>query len=115
MRMRAGLECAIGSGRREEARRMRELIAEIPEAEPEPMKQREVNVGRLGELQVEERLVENGWHPIRFDTAQMASNADLLAVNSRQRVFIQVKTTNGNDHSHAHALMFGNAGSFLRD
>jgi hypothetical protein len=74
-----------------------------------------MNVGLLGELQVEERLVENGWHPIRLDTAQMASNADLLALNSRQRVSIQVKTTNGSDHSHAHTLMFGYAGAYLRD
>jgi hypothetical protein len=74
-----------------------------------------MNIGLLGELQVEERLVENDWHPIRLDTAQMASNADLLAVNRRQRVSIQVKTTNGSDHSHAHALMFGYAGGYLRD
>jgi hypothetical protein len=74
-----------------------------------------MNTGLLGELQVEERLVENGWHPIRLDTAQMASNADLLAINRRQRVSIQVKTTNGSDHSHADALMFGYARAYLRD
>ena len=37
-------------------------------------------VGRLGELLVEQQLIERGWHPVRLDTAQMASNADLLAI-----------------------------------
>lgn len=53
----------------------------------------ELNVGLLGELQVNQRLVEKGWHPVRLDTAQMA-------VNHRDRVLIQVKTTLGEDHSH---------------
>ena len=43
--------------------------------------QRSVRVGLLGELEVELQLVLQGWHPVRLDTAQMASNADLLAVN----------------------------------
>ena len=38
-------------------------------------------VGRLGELLVEQQLIERGWHPVRLDTAQMASNADLLAID----------------------------------
>lgn len=51
-------------------------------------------VGLLGELAVEMQIVQHGWHPVRLDTAQMASNADLLAVNHQRRVSIQVKTTN---------------------
>jgi hypothetical protein len=75
-----------------------------------------MNIGLLGELQVEGRLVENGWHPIRLDTAQMASNADLFAVNRRQRVSIQVKTTDASRrHSHSHSLGFGYSTSYLRD
>jgi hypothetical protein len=49
--------------------------------------------GLLGELEVELRLVKNGWHPVRLDTSQMASNADLIAVKKLKRVSIQVKTT----------------------
>ena len=54
------------------------------------------NVGLLGELQVEQRLVEEGWHPVRLDTGRMASNADLLAVNRQHRVSIQVNTNGVN-------------------
>ena len=73
-------------------------------------------VGLLGELQVEQRLVEHGWHPVRLDTAQMASNADLLAINRHQRVSIQVKTTNaGKQHAHSNYLGFGYATNHLRD
>ena len=73
-----------------------------------------MNTGLIGELQVEQRLVEHGWHPLRLDTAQMASNADLLAVNRRQRVSIQVKTTDaGAGHSHARSLMFGYATGYI--
>ena len=43
-------------------------------------------VGRLGELLVEQQLLERGWHPVRLDTAQMASNADLLAIKEKCRV-----------------------------
>jgi hypothetical protein len=44
------------------------------------------NIGLLGELQEEQRLVERGWHPVRLDTGSMTSNADLLAVDRRRRV-----------------------------
>ncbi len=74
-----------------------------------------VNVGLLGELQVETRLVEQGWHPVRLDTAQMAVNADLFAVKGRKRVALQVKSTKGTDHSHAGFLGFGYATAHLRD
>lgn len=74
-----------------------------------------LNVGLLGELQVEMRLVEEGWHPVRLDTAQMAVNADLFAVRKRDRVAIQVKTTKGTGHSHAGFLGFGYATSHLKD
>jgi hypothetical protein len=50
-------------------------------------------IGLLGELEVEMQIIQQGWHPVRLDTAQMASNADLLAVNRQRRVSIQVKTT----------------------
>ena len=73
-------------------------------------------VGRIGELLVELQLVERGWHPVRLDTAQMAANADLLAINREKRVSIQVKTTNAEDkHSHSHCLNFGYATSYLLD
>src|SRR6185437_2234010 len=46
----------------------------------------------------------------------MASNADLLAVNKRQRVAIQVKTTDAiNKHSHSDFLGFGYSTNYLRD
>ena len=73
-------------------------------------------VGLLGELEVEIRLVQKGWHPVRLDTAQMASNADLLAVDRRRRVSIQVKTTDAHKrHSHSQWLGFGYATGYLRD
>lgn len=73
-------------------------------------------VGLLGELSVEMQLVQYGWHPIRLDTAQMASNADLLAVNKQQRISIQVKTTNAHKkHSHSKFLGMGYSTSYLRD
>ena len=74
-----------------------------------------LNVGLLGELQVEQRLVEEGWHPVRLDTAQMAINADLFAVKRQSRVAIQVKTTNATGHSHAGFLGFGYAAGHLKD
>lgn len=74
-----------------------------------------LNVGLLGELQVEMRLVEEGWHPVRLDTAQMAVNADLFAVKRRDRAAIQVKTTNGTGHSHAGHLGFGYATAHLKN
>ena len=82
-------------------------------AEPEEIGAR---VGLLGELCVEMCLVEKGWHPIRLDTAQMASNADLLAVNRHQRISIQVKTTDMHmQHSHSQFLGFGYSTGYLRD
>ena len=73
-------------------------------------------LGLLGELEVELKLVEAGWHSIRLDTASMASNADLLAVNQQHRVLIQVKTTNGNKQgARSRSLGFGYAGRYLKD
>jgi len=73
-------------------------------------------VSLLGELEVELRLVKHGWHPVRHDTAQMASNTDLLAVNRQQRISIQVKTTDAaKGHSHSHSLGFGYSTVYLRD
>lgn len=72
----------------------------------------ELRVGLLGELEVERCLVQNLWHPVRLDTAQMASNADLIAVNRKRRVSIQVKASNnGVRHNW---LFFGYAAAFLR-
>jgi len=75
--------------------------------------------GLLGELAVEMHLVQQGWHPVRLDTAQMASNADLIAIKRQQRVSVQVKTTsaetqNGSDNS-AGWLSFGYATGYLRE
>jgi hypothetical protein len=73
-------------------------------------------VGLLGELEVEIQLVRQRWHPVRLDTAQMASNADLVAVNREKRVAIQVKTTNGKIQDlHSKWLTFGYSTSYLRD
>lgn len=78
--------------------------------------QQSIRIGLLGELELELQLVQKGWHPVRLDTAQMASNADLLAVNRKQRVSIQVKTTDaGKKHSHADWLGFGYSTAYLRD
>ena len=73
-------------------------------------------VGLLGELEVELKLAVEGWHPVRLDTAQMASNADLLAVNRRHRVSIQVKTSDASkQHSHSQWLGFGYATGYLKN
>ncbi len=75
-------------------------------------------IGLLGELAVEMQLVQNGWHPVRLDTAQMASNADLLAINRRRRVALQVKTTNAATQytgEVAGFLSFGYATGYLKD
>ena len=73
-------------------------------------------IGRLGELLVEQQLIERGWHPVRLDTAQMASNADLLAIREKCRVSLQVKTTNiKSRHSHSQSLSFGYSTGYLRD
>lgn len=70
-------------------------------------------VGLLGELEVEMQLVKSGWHPVRLDTAQMASNADLLAVNRKHRVSVQVKTTDADKNSEW--LQFGYSTGYIRD
>ncbi len=77
----------------------------------------EVNprVGLLGELEVEMRLINKGWHPVRLDTAQMASNADLLAVSRQHRVSIQVKTTDARKQPGQLWLQFGYSTGYLRD
>jgi hypothetical protein len=72
-----------------------------------------LRVGLLGELEVEKCLVQNHWHPVRLDTAQMASNADLIAVNRKRRVAIQVKSSNNSDRHDW--LGFGYATGFLKD
>lgn len=78
--------------------------------------QLDIRVGLLGELEVELQLVRNGWHPVRLDTAQMASNADLMAVNRKHRVAIQVKTTDAEkQHAHSKWLGFGYSTGYLRD
>lgn len=72
-------------------------------------------VGRLGELLVEQQLIEKGWHSVRLDTSQMAANADLLAINRAKRISIQVKTTNAfHKHAHSDFLGFGYATSYLQ-
>ena len=75
-------------------------------------------VGLLGELAVEMQIVQRGWHPVRLDTAQMASNADLIAVNRQRRVSIQVKTTNAETQHNGNVagwLSFGYATGYLKD
>jgi hypothetical protein len=75
-----------------------------------------IRVGLLGEIEVELQLVRHGWHPVRLDTAQMASNADLLAINRRHRVAIQVKTTDADkQHSHSEWLGFGYSTGYIRE
>ena len=62
------------------------------------------------------QLARLGWHPVRLDTAQMASNADLLAIRGKKRVSLQVKTTDAKKrHSHSDWLGFGYATGYLRD
>jgi hypothetical protein len=73
-------------------------------------------LGRLGELEVEMRLVRRGWHALRLDTSQKAWNADLLAAKGLHRIALQVKTTRAdNAHSHSDALGFGYSTGYLRD
>jgi hypothetical protein len=73
-------------------------------------------IGLMGELAVELQLAKSGWQPVRLDTAQMASNADLLAVNKRQRISIQVKTTDFyKQRPNVEWLQFGYSTGFLRD
>ena len=67
-------------------------------------------LGRVGKLLVEQRLIELGWHPIRLDVAQLAANADLLAVNKKSRVSLQVKTTTESNN-----FYFGHTTAYGRD
>ena len=61
--------------------------------------------GRLGELLVEQQLLERGWYPVRLDTAQMAANADIVALNRERRISLQVKTTDAKTgHSHSNSV-----------
>ena len=71
--------------------------------------------GRLGELLVEQQLRERGWYPVRLDTAQMAVNADIVALNRERRVSLQVKTTDAKTtkHSHSNSVGFGYAKDYL--
>jgi hypothetical protein len=72
--------------------------------------------GLLGELEVELRLVKNGWHPVRLDTNQMAANADLLAVKKLKRVSIQIKTTDlAKQRPNSHWLFFGYSTGYLKN
>ena len=72
--------------------------------------------GRLGELLVEQQLRERGWYPVRLDTAQMAVNADIVALNRERRVSLQVKTTDAKTgHSHSNSVGFGYATAYLRE
>ena len=72
--------------------------------------------GRLGELLVEQQLLERGWYPVRLDTAQMAANADIVALNRERRVSLQVKTTDAKTgHSHSNSVGFGYATAYLRE
>ena len=70
-------------------------------------------IGRLGELLVEQQLITRNWHPVRLDTAQLASNADLVAIKEMQRVSLQVKTTNNEKSPHAPVLTFGFSTGYL--
>jgi hypothetical protein len=73
-------------------------------------------VGLLGELEVELRLAKDGWQPLRLDTAQMASNTDLLAIKKRRRISIQVKTTDlAKQRLTSEWLFFGYSTGYLRD
>lgn len=73
-------------------------------------------VGLLGELEVELRLAIECWHPVRLDTAQMASNADLLAVNRHRRIAIQVKTSDAaKQNTRSQWLQFGYSTAYLKD
>jgi len=72
------------------------------------------NIGLLGELAVETELVYREWHPVRLDTAQMAANADMIAIKRHKKVSIQVKTTDAiTQHTHSKAFGFGRAKAYL--
>lgn len=71
--------------------------------------------GRLGKLLVEQQLRERGWYPVRLDTAQMAVNANIVALNRERRVSLQVKTTDAKTtkHSHSNSVSLGYAKDYL--
>lgn len=72
--------------------------------------------GLLGELLVELKLVELGWHVARLNAQQVSVNTDLIAIKGDYRVSIQVKTTDGSgNHTHADSIHFGRASAYLRD
>ena len=56
---------------------------------------------------VEQQLIERGWH---LDTAQLESNADLVAIKGMHRVSLQVKTTNESNN-----FQFGWSTAYCRD
>ena len=62
---------------------------------------------RKGKSLVDQRLIERGgWH---LDTAQLASNADLVAIKGMHCVSLQVKTANNprSENPHSLSLAFG--------
>jgi len=72
--------------------------------------------GLLGELLVELKLVERGWHVVRLNARQLSVNTDLIAIKGDHRISIQVKTTDGaGKHSHANSLHLGRASAYLRE
>jgi hypothetical protein len=88
----------------------------VTNVEVTPIADESVSNRVSGALEVELQLERNGWHPVRLGTAQMPSNADLLAVNKRQRVSIQIKTTDAEKkHSHSEWLFFGYSTGYIRD
>lgn len=42
-------------------------------------------LGRVGELLVEQQLIEHGWHPMRLDVAQFATSADAQPFRENSR------------------------------
>jgi hypothetical protein len=73
-------------------------------------------IGLLGELLVELKLIDLGWHAVRLNARQLSVNTDLIGIKGDYRVSIQVKTTEGGkSHSHSNCLHLGNAGAYLRD
>lgn len=83
---------------------------------PDELQEVSPRIGLLGELEVEIQLAKAGWHPVRLDTAQMASNADLIAINERRRTSIQVKTTaSEKQRDNSQWLQFGYSTNYLRD
>lgn len=74
-----------------------------------------LDIGLIGELLVELKLAELGWHPIRLDSRRAAANADLIALRGAERTVIQVKTSHAQTGgSHPYSLHLGRAGAFLR-